>query len=252
MVAEAAANHLGAAARAADVFPDERDEGMRAVAPFVLLGEVLARRFGAARLWRFATGATAAELFGAPVGDALDAAAWEDWLARREPPFARDALGVGAWLKLVDAARGGMALGETPLARAHALEWPSLPWWNEAPTQDDFAMLPRALTALFQVNALAPDFRTLPSEPPHARLWIDVAAARLSAEPRPDGVYGEPAWWLLPPPLARRLHERGAQRVRIEGATRARRHELAQALVELCMSNGDLAAETELSWPSSR
>jgi hypothetical protein len=252
MVAEAAANHLGAAARAADVFPDEAGEGLRAVALFVMLGDVLARHFGAANLWRVALVVPFATLFGAGVAAALEAAAWEDWRARQEPPFARDALAVGAWLKLVDAARAGLPLGATPLAAANCLSWQTLPWWHAPVSAADEAMLPRALTALFQVNALAPDFRTLPSEPPQRRLWIDVAEARLFAEPRPDGAYGEPAWWILPPPLARRLHERGARRVRIEGATRARRHALAAALRELCAGSGALAVETELSWDCSR
>lgn len=252
MVAEAAANHLGAAARAADVFPDERGEGLRAVALFVMLGEVLARRFGAANLWRVSTGAPLESLFGAPVANALDAAAWEDWRARQEPPFARDALGVEAWLKLVDAARVGLPLGEAPLAAAQDSAWPSLPWWSEPIADADRAMVPRAVTALFQVNALAPDFRTLPSEPPRARLWIDVAGARLHAEPRPDGAYGEPAWWILPPPMARRLFERGARRLRIEGATRARRHEIAAAIVALADDDGALAADEGLAWAFSR
>jgi hypothetical protein len=252
MVAEAAANHLGAAARTADVFPDEAGEGLRAVALFVVLGEVLARHFGAANVWRVSLGVPLAELFGAAVADALERAAWEDWQARQEPPFARDALAVGTWLKLVDAARAGLPLGERPLATANCLSWQTLPWWQAPVSRADEEMLPRALTALFQVNALAPDFRTLPAELPQRRLWIDVAEARLFAEPRPNGVYAEPAWWIMPPPLARRLFERGARRLRIDGATRARRQVLAAALRELCAGSGPLAVETELRWDCSR
>jgi hypothetical protein len=252
MVAEAAANHLGAAARAADIFVDEPGTGLRAVAPFVLLGDVLARRCGAAALWRLSLGAAPAAELGASIAAALDAAAWEDWLARREPPFARDALGVLAWIKLVDGARAGAALGPAPLAAAALADWSQLPWWSDAVTDDDRAMVPRALTALFQVNALAPDFRTVPSEPPRGRLWLDVAEARLFAEPRPDGVYGEPAWWLMPPSMARRLHERGARRVRISGATRPQRAAIAEALVELVDDQRPLPSEVELSWRCSR
>lgn len=251
LVVEAAANHLGAAARAADVFPDEAGEGLRAVSLFVLVGDVLARHFGAAALWRVNLGEPLPSLFGAEVAAALDAAAWEDWRARQEPPFARDALGAAGWIKLIDAARANLPLDDAPLARARALPWTSLPWWH-APVDDaDVRMLPRALAALFQVNALAPDFRTVPDEPPGRRLLIDVADARIFAEPRAHG-WGEPASWIFPPPLARSLFERGARRIRIEGATRKARAALADALVELGAQRRPLAAELELVWDSSR
>ncbi|MGZ3408458.1 MAG: hypothetical protein ACXVAN_18535, partial [Polyangia bacterium] len=46
LIAEAAATHLGAAARPAHLFPEEPGEALRGVSLFVLVGEVLARRFG--------------------------------------------------------------------------------------------------------------------------------------------------------------------------------------------------------------
>jgi len=244
LVAEAAATHLGAAARAAHLFPDEAGEALRGVSLFVLVGEVLARRFGRAALWRVPLGASTAELFGPRTAQALDAAAWDDWRARQEAPFARDALGALAWAKLIDAARGADA---PSLAAMRARPWRSLPWWSDAPGDADRAMVPRAVAALFQVNAMAPAFQTLPSEPPRARLWLDVEACTLAAEPRADGVFAEPATWLFPPSLARGLAERGAARVRIERATRARRSAIAAALVELCDGGGDLPAEVVLS-----
>jgi hypothetical protein len=199
MVAEAAANHLGAAARAQDVFVDEPGAGLRAVTLFVLLGDVLARHFGSGALWRVATGAPLESLFGEAVAATLTRAAWEDWRARQEPPFARDALGVLGWIKLVDAARGESTLAATPLAEAAKLPWQALPWWRQEVTDADRAMVPRALSALFRVHKLAPDFRTLPAEVPGGRLWLDVGEARLFAAARPDG-YAEPQWWLMPPP----------------------------------------------------
>jgi hypothetical protein len=156
------------------------------------------------------------------------------------------------WIKVVDAARAGMTLGAAPLAAAARLAWTQLPWWQEAITEADRALVTRAVTALFQVNAAAPEFRTLPSEAPGGRLWIDVAAARLHAETRVEGVYGEPAWWLLPPSMARRLYERGARRVRIEGARRARRAAIAAAVIELTDGTGRLPSELELSWACLR
>lgn len=257
IVAEAAAAHLGASARAAHLFPDEPGEALRGVARFVLLGDALARRFGAGDLWRVATGAPTAALFGERVAAALDEAAWQSWQARPEAPFARDASDALDWIKLVELARGrDFALdcrhGPSLLARAAAVPWRALPWWRDEPGDGDRSLSPRAVAALFQVNAMAPAFVTRPSEPPGARLLLDVEAATLSAERRADGVFDEPATWLWPPPLARRLDERGARRVRIEGATRARRGAIATALLELCDGGAPLPTEVVLSWPSSR
>lgn len=244
LVAEAAATHLGAAARAAHLFPDEPGEALRGVSLFVLVGDVLARRFGRVALWRVALGAPTAALFGERTARALDRAAWDDWRARQEAPFARDALGALGWIKLIDASRAEEA---PSLAALAARPWRQLPWWSDAPDDADRALVPRAVTALFQVNAMAPTFQTLPSEPPEARLWLDVEGCTLAAGRRTDGVFAEPATWLFPPPLARRLAERGAARVRIERATRARRAEIAAALLALCDGAGALPSETVLA-----
>jgi hypothetical protein len=244
MIAEAAATHLGAAARPAHLFPDEPGEALRGVSLFVLVGEVLARRFGRTALWRIALGRSTVELFGPRVAAALDRAAWDDWRARQEAPFARDALGALAWCKLIDAARADDA---PSLAAAAQRPWRTLPWWSDDASDADRALLPRAVAALFQVNAMAPEFSTVPSEPPQARLWLDVEGCVLAAAPRGDGVFAEPAWWLFPPPLARRLAERGATRVRIDGATRTRRAAVAAALVELCDGTSALPSLVELS-----
>jgi len=251
MVIEAAALHLGATAREQHLFPDADGEALRGVSLFVLLGDVLARRFGRANLWGVVAGVPPAALFGARVARALDAAGWEDWCARQEAPFARDALGVVGWLKLVDAARLD-GVPTPPLAEAARLPWRELPWWSDEVTDDDRALVPRAVAAMFQVNAMAPDFQTLPSDPPDGRLFVDVAESRICAAARKEGVFAEPASWLLPPPMARTLAARGAARVRIEGATRPRRVEIAAALVELCDGEGPLPDEVVLSWASSR
>src|SRR5262249_32958503 len=130
------------------------------------------------------------EALPATLAAALVAAGWEDWCARQEAPFARDALGAFAWLKLIDGARAGVP---TTLAAAARRSWRELPWWSAAVEDADRAMVPRAVASLFYVNAMVPNFQTVPSEPPHGRLWLDVAEARLHAEPRPDGVFAEPA-----------------------------------------------------------
>jgi hypothetical protein len=270
MIVEAAALHLGSIARAAHIFPDEAGEAVPGVALFTLVGQALARRFGRAALWRVLVGEPLDALFGRRVGRALAVAGWQDWLARREPPFARDALAALAWIKLADGARARSPLadaceraaGRDPLDGATALpdllaaaartSWRALPWWSEEPENDDLGLVDGAVRALFQVQRMAPTFQTHPSEPPGGRLWLDVERCTLAAEPRPDGIFGEPAWWLWPPPLARKLAERGVGRVRIEGAARRHAGAIAAALVELCLGAGALAEETVLAWTCSR
>jgi hypothetical protein len=274
MLAESAAIHLGWVARAAHIFPAEPGEAVPGVSLFVLVGQVLARRFSRAALWRLSLGVPLEELFGRRAARAFAVAGWQDWLARREPPFARDALSAMAWVKLADATRDDErlppALGEL-LRRAEeaepleaAAQLPplleaagrvpisELPWWREAPTADDTTAVTHALRALFQVNCLQPTFQTHPSSLPAERLFVDVRASIISAERRPNGVYAEPASWLLPPPLMRLVDERGARRVRLEGVVPARVPEIAAALVELALGQGALPEEVVCSWTSSR
>jgi hypothetical protein len=77
-------------------------------------------------------------------------------------------------------ARAVAAAGDAPARDA----WRTLPWWSDAAADADRALVPRAVAALFQVNARAPALQTLPSDPPHARLWLDADACLLRAEPR--------------------------------------------------------------------
>jgi hypothetical protein len=243
MIAEAAALTLGAAARAAHIFPDRPGEAVPGVSLFVCLGSALARRWGRGALFRVVAGAPLEEVAGPRVAAALEAAAWQDWLARREPPFVLDALGAMAWIKLAE-------LGAGSLQEAAVTSWRALPWWQESAFS--VGEVEEAVGALFQANVMAPTFQTHPSEPPHGRLWLDVEACTLAAERRPDGVFAEPAWWLVPPPMARRLWERGARRVRVDGARRAERRAMAHALYELALGQAPLAEETVLAWTSSR
>jgi hypothetical protein len=257
MIAEAAALHLGARARPAHVFPDEPGEAVPGVSLFVCFAEGLARRFGARALVRLCAGAPLAEVLGERTARALTAAAWQDWQARQEPPFARDALSAMAWIKLAEAPPPiDDVLDGDLLARAARVPWRELPSWRDPPRDEDGTAARVAVSALFQVNRLAPTFQTWPSEPPNGRLLLDVEACTLAAAPRPDGVFAEPAWWLFPPSLCRRLWERGARRVRVEGARRERRVAIAEALVALARDGGALREETVLceepAWTSSR
>ena len=97
LVAEAAATHLGAAAWARHLFPDEAGEALRGVSLFVLVGDVLARRFGPGGAVARGLGEPLAALVGERAARALMRAGWDDWQTRQEAPFARDALGAAAW-----------------------------------------------------------------------------------------------------------------------------------------------------------
>jgi hypothetical protein len=281
-ILEAAAIHLGATARPAHVFPEVAGEAVPGVSLFVLVGEGLARLFGAARLWSLLGGATLAQAFGEQAAELLEAAGWQAWRRRREAPFVADALDAMAWIKLAAAAvpdahtaaavsdaraaaapdappvvagvGGSIACGcdsEDLLGAAERAPWRALGWWHATPTDTDVAMVETAVRALFQVNVLAPTFQTHPADPPGRRLFLDVDACTLSAPRRAEGVAAEPARWLFPPPLARRLAERGARTVTIEGAVRARRAEIAAALAALALDEGPLSADEVLAWTSS-
>ncbi len=251
MIIEAAAIHLGFAAFPRHVFPDEPGEAVPSVSLFVLVGEALARRFGRRAFWSISFGASLAEAFGARPAAALAAAGWQDWLRRRQPPFVSDALAAEAWVKLIDASRApGREVGADALGEADRTPWPALPWWSEEPAPEDDALVEPAVRALFQVSVLAPNLRTNPAELVDGRITLDVEACRLTAAPRPDGAFAEPARWLFPPPLARRLHERGARRVIIAGAARAGASRIATTLLDLAHGAAPLAAETTIGGPA--
>jgi hypothetical protein len=243
MLAESAAITLGVAARRAHVFPEVPGEAVPGVSLFVCVGSALARRWGRGALFRFLLGEPLSRVAGDRVATALEAAAWQDWMARREPPFARDALSAMAWIKLAELAPPP---DENLLERAARTPWSALGWWQEESfTVDE---VEEAVHALHHVNVMAPTFRTHPCEPPSGRLWLDVEACTLTAEKRQEGVFAEPAWWLVPPPLARRLWERGARRVCLEGVRRTRA--FAEALVEWAGKGDELPSET--TWTYSR
>ena len=257
LVLEAAAIHLGFVAFPRHVFPEVPGEAVPGLALFVLAGEALARLFGRSALWRLSFGDSIDEAFGLRAGRALSAAGWQDWIRRPEPPFARDASRFAGWVKLADAARGpsplapmlDRAAGADPLrsaldlpdllSRAEDIPWPELPWWREEPAAADERMARSAMAAMFHIDVLEGTFRTLPHRP--ARLHLDAEACLLSRDRDPRGVGpGEPARFIVPPPLCRRLCERGIRRLSIEGSAHA---ELLHTLLE---------ARTWTSFPSRR
>ena len=240
MVLESAAGFLGWLAYPRHVFPELAGEALPGTAPFLLLGQCLARLFGRRALLRTMGGAPLQGLFPEGAAEALDAAAREDFKRRREVPFARDALAAPAWVKLADASRAG--LGVT-LAEAAALDFDALPWWSEEPLPEDLELARSAVRSLFQVNVLAGTYQTHPCEARELRL--DTRTCLLQRPARSDGVYGEPPFWIWPPPLCRKLLERGARSVQVEGARRGD----AEALLELCFGRGPLPEVVR--WTSS-
>jgi hypothetical protein len=265
LLIEAAALHLGSIARRQHVFPDEPGEAVPGVALFVLVGEALARRVGRRALWSILDGNSPRSALGERIGAVLEVSGWQDWRRRRAPPFVHDALDALDVVKLIDATRGASplaaaidrALEEDPLAVARELPdlvaaageigWHALPWWSEPPDDRDAGMVEGAVRALFQINVLSPNFQTHPTEAPGARIALDVAECVLSRQTIAGGLVGEPPRWLFPPSLARLLSARGARRVTIEGATRARIPEITAALHDLLAGSRSLDGEITIS-----
>lgn len=240
MLLEAAALHLGMTARPEHFFPEVPAEAVPGVSLFGLAGQGLARVLGRRALWSLIAGVSLEDAVGAAAAPLADAG-WEAWIARQEPPFVNDALDAETWIKVADAARAGRCLS---LASAEGLPWSELPWSAQEPDAGDVEMVATGVRALFQVNVLAPNFQTHPSPPPGGRLELDTESCRIAAAPRPDGVFAEPARWLYPPNLARALRRRGARRVIVDGATRAKAPAIAEALLAL---SGDLPEDVRVS-----
>ena len=252
MVLEAAALWLGSIAFPRHVFPEVPGEAVPGVSLFVLLGLCLSRLFGRRALLRTLTeGAALRDAFGGVAAEALEGAARDDWGSRRQVPFARDALAAPQWVKIADASRAGRVVR---LAEAESLGFAELPWWSEAPAPEDLDLARTALLALFQANVLAPTYQTHPCDVEELRL--DVRSCLVTRPARPEGVFGEPAFWIYPPPLCRRLRERGAEVVRIRGErrsplSRTQVNGVHLALLEVALGSGPLPSTVELRWTSS-
>ncbi|MFN2549088.1 MAG: hypothetical protein ABR567_16830 [Myxococcales bacterium] len=212
MLLEAAALLLGSLAFPRHVFPEAPGEAVPGVSLFVLLGQCLARLFGKNNVFLFLTdGASVRDAFGPTAARALEQAASDEWSRRQEVPFARDALAAPAWVKVADAARAGRVIGLTD-----DVPFADLPWWHEEPTDEDFELARRAVRAVRQVNVLAPTYQTHPCE---ARvLTLDTRTCILERPRDQRGVFAEPAFWIVPPPLCRNLRERGVERLHVENA----------------------------------
>jgi hypothetical protein len=234
LVVEAAAAHLGATAFSRHLQPEVPGEAVPGLSPFLMVGDAFARLFGVRPLWSVAASEPIEVAFGERAGRALTVAGWQDWLRRREPPFARDASRGPAWVKLADAARAmsslstlpGGARNLEPLSRvrdlpdlldgAASVPWRELPWWAEEPNSADAAMARHAVRAMFQADVLEPTFQTHPYRP--SSLHLDTESCLLTRERAERGVGpGEPPAWIVPPPLCRRLARAGVRRLSVGG-----------------------------------
>ena len=244
-VVEAAALLLGSVACPRHVYPDVPAEAVPGVSLFTLFGEALARLFGRGRLFETVL------IQARSLHPALDRAEWQEWRRRGDAPFARDMLRAFDWIKLAAACAEGRA-SDAPdlLDAAAAVPWRELRWWSDPPDERDDAMVTVGVRALFQANVVAPTYQTHPAELPGGRFVLDVEGCALWAPPRREGVFGEPARWIFPPPLARLLRERGARSVQVEGARRTDSERIAAGLVAMCRGSGPLPAEA--TWTCSR
>jgi hypothetical protein len=284
LVREAAALWLQARAHPRHIFPEIAGEAVPGVSLFVLAGEGLATALGADALlsvlsdperWSARIGPSCAGL--------LAVVEWQEWLKRKSAPFAQDALRAGSWSKLAAAAKSLAARTEPELETLRKLsaqidllgliraarELPSvldaadqIPWsatdaWHANDSAEDDRRAQIAVRALFQESAIAPIFVTRPAELRDGKIWLDVEDCRLRASPRPRGVFGEPARWIFPPPLCRRMQARGASMIEILGARRTASQSLAAALVAIARTSGSLPSALRLTldregqWTSS-
>lgn len=212
MVLEAAALLLGSLAFPRHVFPEVPGEAVPGVSLFVLLGQCLARLFGEKNFFLFLTeAAPMSEVLGPVAAEALERAARDEWARRPEVPFARDALAAPAWVKVADAARAGRVI-----RLADDVPFGELPWWHEDPIDEDYEIARIAVRAVRQVNVLAPTYQTNPCDAPV--LTLDTRTCLLERPRHRAGVFGEPAFWIVPPPICRRLRERGIERMQLETA----------------------------------
>jgi hypothetical protein len=157
MALESAALWLQAQARPAHVFPEAPFEAVPGVSLFVRVGEAFAAALGLRSLGLLlASPGRFAELFGQRAAAALSCAGLQEWLRVPSPPFAHEALGGEAWMKLLWAAgapfaqAGPAEAGGAPLPVDRFLATPGA----AAPA---LPLLPDALRALLDaVEAKGP------------------------------------------------------------------------------------------------
>jgi SAM-dependent methyltransferase len=203
---EAAALHLGYTARRAHFFPEVAGEALPAVAGFLLVGELFARRVSRRALWGLSLGESLADAIGAAPAARLIEEGLSVWRESRSTPFVLHALDALDWARRIEAAIHDLPLGP----------WGSLPWSDEAVSDADLAWIDTGVAALAGWHRGVPRLEVVPAE--IGEVTVDVEASTFARRQRDDGVFGEPATWLLPPNVARVLAARGVRRERVPGA----------------------------------
>lgn len=243
MLLEAAASWVSHQVAPIHTFPNRVGEGVPGLRGYVLIGAALARVAGADALLALTLcGEDPAPVLGRRLTNAMAAAEWQVWRTRSDPPFAPDNRDAMPWVKLVAACAdvdgpmkdaldrlweledpGPVSSGSRGLLQAaESVPWDELTWWHEPVSRDDVAALHDAVLALCTAEKRLPHPTPVRCAPPGGEIRIDVAACRIEAPVRADGVYLEPATWLLPPPLARRLLERGSREIVLRGVCPSR------------------------------
>jgi len=255
MVTEAATIllHLRAAPR--QVIPEVPGEAVPGTALYALFGAVLARLFGERALMACLRGELALEeAVGDRTGRALRVLGWQALAPRLgAPPLYPDGLAALTWSRVAAALHGHRAphpaldaaaavpvdrpegaLGVPSLAAlAAAHPWEGTAWWHEPAAPLDVDLLRWGLRALFVGYRLRDGVvEAVPVELPGGRVRLLARECRLEAvAPAPEQAgFGAPAW-LLPPPFARRLVERGEAARELSGVARADVGALADDLI---------------------
>ncbi len=225
LLTEAAAIHLGGTIEPRHVFAEVAGEAVPAAARYFLLGLGLERLLGRGALWAVANGTAPHDAWPPAVADAVARIAADEATRRPDDLFAADASRLLDWLRVVDLARADAPSSSIPatLDEAAAIPIEALPWAHEAIDAVDWRLLDASIDLLFCKTILGPAIATVPDEIPDGVVELDARRGELRCAPRPDGVFGEPACGIVPPPIAARLLARGIETLVIRDVRRATR-----------------------------
>lgn len=232
LLTEAAAIHLGGTIEPRHVFAEVAGEAVPAAARYFLLGLGLERLLGRGALWAVAGGTAPHAVWPAPIADAVARIAADEATRRPDDLFAADASRLLDWLRVVDLARAGAPAIPATLDAAAAIPIEALPWAHEAIDAVDWRLLDASVDLLCCKTILGPAIATVPDEIPGGTVTLDARRGELRCDARPDGVFGEPACGLVPPPIAARLLARGIETLVVRDVRRATRAIVAQKVRE--------------------
>lgn len=238
---ECIASYLGYLSEPRHVFPTDPDvTAVPSLRGYALVGEYLASEFGLGALLALnQTGQIPSSPGLAQVVAAMTAAEWETWTPDFTLPFAPDIRDPHRWMKLIAAAQApneAHAPSPPTLAELTELPWCELPSWRQGLGRElNLEQLHFHLEALcLHVEVAQQRPIVVSSAPPDGELLLLPSDCRITAKPRHNGVFGEPASSLLAPAISARLSRRGIQTVRILGFDRQGVPALVDRMKSLC------------------